>query len=268
MKRYPGYPHGIIVIENTAPPKDEHELTLRLMYACIIPFVSTETKLPPAGAIRLSRELALDFSCAEPPENDDYKFMLQSKTWYFDIPQRTIFVGPAQVRTIFCQPSADSNVVIVILTAPGSNEIGGRIAWRWGGGELSGLSMFDDLDNQALVQQVESLIKLILLYRTTIPDGSIKPLKQIWTGEGRRHITDNEYHKGSLFSVSDLTSPKDRFGRAESSREKYWTLGHRVQIRGHFRWQAFGEGFSRHRLRWIAAHWRGIDDEKPKIEKL
>lgn len=70
----------------------------------------------------------------------------------------------------------------------------------------------------------------------------------------------------TLFKIVRLDSPSDRFGRTDGDRHASgWTLGQRIQVRGHFRWQAYGPQHGQRRLQWIKAYEKGPIDGEQKL---
>jgi len=94
-----------------------------------------------------------------------------------------------------------------------------------------------------------------------------KELDRMRVTTARRYLRRGEY---SLFSVTELHPPPDRFGRAEGSREQGWSLQHRIAVRGHFRMVPHGPRNSLRRLHWIDLYYKGPDGglEKAVLQKL
>jgi hypothetical protein len=65
---------------------------------------------------------------------------------------------------------------------------------------------------------------------------------------------DRRHETGRTIRIPTLP-PNDAGEKAHAA----WQLQHRVQVRGHWRNQAYGPGRADRRLRWIEPHWRGPD---------
>jgi hypothetical protein len=122
------------------------------------------------------------------------------------------------------------------------------------------------------MQHVVDLIKLSILYQQTKESPTVfLPQVDIQQVEALRNPKKQKtrLRENSLFKVARLSSPKGRFGRTnqEAKPHEGYQLGHRVAVRGHFRMQAHGPGWSERRLRWIDAFEKGPKDGPIKPPK-
>ena len=227
--------------------------------------------LPPPSAIKLSGDLARDLSRAKAPRTEDWLPEAMRATWYFDVPHRALLVGPHQVRAIMLQPTpkqVPAVAGILILTQPGDNEIAGRFVWMLAGGtddQLYGCAD-TDIDYDAVREAASDFVKLVLLYHKQIekePPFWLPKVRSGFTGLSRKKQKARQ-KTHSMFSVRELRSPVDRFGRTGTG-QGGWRLEHRSKVREHFRWQPHGPKSALRRLQFIAEHYRGPEEGEKRV---
>jgi len=227
-------------------------------------------KLYTTRAIRPAVDLLETLRDTKAPDTDDWKTPLLSATWYFDIPDKALKVGgECQLRAVFTQPTRWGRIAVVcILTAPGSNKIAGRFAWIWGQDEAVYGLRISGVDPETVRDRLENLLRLLVLYAQVAEKAEFVPLPRTTHREliglkpKKRRARLN---KSSLFTIRELRSPRNRFGRPVSeASEPTWRLDRAVEVRGHFKWQPYGPKHSRRKLIWIDPYVRGPKDRTPK----
>ena len=227
-------------------------------------------KLYTLQALRPSADLLDTLRHAKAPATNDWKEPLLSATWYFDIPDKALRLGPSlQLRAMFTQPSLrDTVATVCILTAPGSNKIAGRFAWIWGQSTLVYGLRIPGVNPQTVRDHLEHLLRLLVLYAQVAEKAEFAPLPRITAQELsglKPKKRKARLKKASLFTVRELKPPKDRFGRQLSKSSKSgWRLDQAVEVRGHFRWQPHGPKHSKRKMIWIEPYVRGPKDHAPK----
>jgi hypothetical protein len=84
-----------------------------------------------------------------------------------------------------------------------------------------------------------------------------KPAKEPQKKARRASMLSLASHARTHDTGSTLRIPTLPGDDAGATAHTSWTLAHRVQVRGHFRNQAYGPGRADRRLKWIQPHWRG-----------
>jgi hypothetical protein len=233
--------------------------------------------------VQVDRDLITSFAHAKSPETMAWQPPLLEHTWYFDLPHRTVMLDDeTEIRAIFTQPTADSQAAaaVAVLCQPGSDQMSGRFAWMIQPDgtptEVRGDAM-GGIDGESVREQATDLVKLLLLYRQmaeNVEAGELPHVSADQMAKLKRKKARARQKTHTLFRVVRLRAPRDRFVRVgETSGEtdgetggQVWTLGHRVAVRGHFRWQPYGEQRRKQRLRWIEPHLRGPEDGDRKVD--
>lgn len=230
-----------------------------------------------AEGVRLTQDLVSAFAgerCSEEIAKS-IQPMLREKNWYFDLPQRSLMISEQQqIRAIFTQPSRAGQIVVgAVLTQPGRNEMTGRYFWQWKQSSENPIGAdIEAQDARLLRERVEDLLALILAYLEVAGENERRPLPRLDTEKLQTLSVKKQKaksKKSTLFSISDLRPPKDRFSKPVSADAgHHWSLSHQVEVRGHFRYQPHGPQRSLRKLIWIAPHQRGHGDKKPKLTIL
>lgn len=230
----------------------------------------------PVG-IQLSQKLVRAFQGAAPQSKKSLGYarsLMAGKTWYIDLPPKSVMLKQQQVRAIFAIPVFSSNqhslLIYVVLTPPGQEKTSGRYLFSWGHDDVHRGDSIQDVDVDYLYQSTMDLIALSVMYRSTMSAGNIEELPIKSRTKGKAHKR-NPLRKPSLFRIERLSPPAGNFGRVQAGIAKGggWQLGYRVPVRGHFRLQAHGEGNKLRSLRWIDEHVRGAEKpEKPPLAVL
>ena len=264
---------SIQAMSERAGELSDHDIARVMRYTAMFPFF---TGARPRAGIRLTPDLARDFSRAKPPAYDKLPALLRAKTWYLDVPHRTLMLHPdAQIRAIFSDPTEKGDIIIsVIITPPGKDEFSGEYVWTLGSNDnMVGMDCLD-LDHAYIRQSVEDFVSLTLCYADVIDAQHMSRIPSIPRKnlERMKIVTQRKYlerEQVSVFSMTEFRSPETRFGRSEESREHCWTLNHRIEVRGHFRMQPHGTAHSLRRLQWIDSYQKGQGNvPSPKIAKI
>lgn len=226
--------------------------------------------------LKLSPRLLQTFAHAKAPDTDDWRPLAHAHGWYLDLPHHGLRLGSHQVRAILTHPDSLGGVsAVAVLTKPGSDEITGRYAWMLiGHQELPTGSAVDEfsLSREELQAKANDFIALSLLYYQSLETVPLVP-RLGGSGKGKSKIERRlERRTRSIFAIHALPDPAGNLGRPvepTSAPGTGWALDHRVQVRGHFRWQPHGKGREQRRLIWIEAHVRGADlPDKPELIQL
>ncbi len=139
------------------------------------------------------------------------------------------------------------------------------------------LNSMDDTELTSLLSNMKTkiinIIQLVLLYHKVASARHVEPLPYL----DDKHVNALKNVKKfkakqkthSVFSVSTLTPPADRFGRREyASVDSTWHLSHKIKVRGHFRWQAHGKGRAERKLIWIDQFEKGAGENKPVMDLI
>lgn len=252
-------------------------------------------------AIQITPELGADFYGAKAPDAPEALEMIkQHGIVYIDFPSGTYsFGGRYELRAILVVDESKSLEddededetpervkrlqqtygdryfrALAVLRKPGQRMSDVGLSFTYGGEDethqTSDFLKELGVDLAAFKGQVEDLIRLSLLYykseegrRETLP--YIEPARLERLPRQKQRAKQKQF---SIFNIVRLHAPLGRFGReqTEHAPREGWTLGVRVPVRGHFRWQAYGPGHSLRRLQWIAAHERGPKDAPTKID--
>lgn len=254
-------------------PRTEVERTRAALLTAMAPLVIPEMGASPICA-RLDRELVEDFAGAAAPDTPEPRRVIeQAGVVYLDLPHRSLLVGDRlELRAVIIKSSPTQPVplVVAVLTEVGTNPIAGRYSWGWGRPMTVEGADIEGLDREVLRQQVEDLASLAILYWSSVPVAERAqvphiPEERLAALKPDKQAARQKTH--SIFQVVDLKPPADRFGRtAEERGQGGWKLGVRVRVRGHFRWQPWGEGRKLRRLQWVRAHERGPKDAEKRPE--
>lgn len=228
----------------------------------------------PIVARRLSRDLITDFSGAECPPVAELDAALSRCNWYVDLPDGAARVGETHcVRAIFAFTCADcARGRVAVVCRSGSPRPVAILHWEEGAPLQQTEGCWNEaVDVNRLRVAVDGLLELAVLYDVTASAADRVPVprvgaKALASRKARQHL-----QKASLFSVTELRAPANRFNRPPSTEgRRGWRMDHRVPVRGHFRLQACGVRFSERRLTWIAAHARGPKDGliRPRLTVL
>jgi hypothetical protein len=252
-------------------------------------------------AIQITPELGADFYGAKAPDAPEALEMIkQHGIVYIDFPSGTYAFGSQyELRAILVVDETHSLErdedeeetperiarlkaaygdryfrALAVLRKPGARMSDVGLTFTYGGDEethQTGNFLAElGIDRAVFKGQVEDLIRLSLLYykseegrRETLP--YIEPARLERLPRQKQRAKQKQF---SIFNIVRLHAPVGRFGRVQTEQapREGWTLGVRVPVRGHFRWQAYGPGHTLRRLQWIAAHERGPKDAPTKID--
>jgi hypothetical protein len=253
------------------------------MYGAMLPFLALHNPrtrdahefAPPYG-LRLARETVTMLAHARPPQTTLDRDALASRTWYIDLPHRSVMLGEEQqVRAIFAMPTpgqAGSVAIVVVLTEPGADRMTGRYAWMWDYPEATEGADVEMRDPRDVREAVSDLVRLVILYHLTASRQAHSELPRITPAQLAGPNRRQWQKKATLFRVIHLDAPPDRLGRPADPPHtgRTWRLDQHVPVAGHFRMQPYGPRAALRRLQWIDPHYRGPADgrEKPPIEVL
>ena len=225
-------------------------------------------------AVRVSRDLVHDLIGAKAPRNaPDIDAEIMAHHWMIDIPLGAMSMQKHHVRALFVTPRQDGLLAhhAVLKPMQGSETVT-LITWT---ADKNGTidyvhaaSNEEGFDANLAVEELTDFFSLAIAYRMTAPKDRATEVKRI---DPNALIKDRNWRqkakKFSMFRVTDLEPPPDRFGRngPRVSQAGGWKLGWSVTVRGHFRLQACGEKFSQRRLTWIDPHVKGPTDAPRKM---
>ena len=228
------------------------------------------TLAPTCRGIQMDARLTRALSNARTPERADYARHVCGVNWYIDIPHKTILMDSAtQVRALFVKGTGGAGGIfcLAVLTHPGKNEITGLVVWAMDTAEIAGHT---DVPLADVRERLADFVRLAILYAASVEgQAHSEPLPRLDNAAQARLSLKKQrakHNSASLFKISRLVAPAGNFGRGESAGA--WTLTSRIQVRGHFRWQACGKGRAQHKLIWIDDHIRGPEDARLKPELL
>lgn len=217
-------------------------------------------------AVRLNADLVALLSHAKAPNTNEWLSAISHATWYIDLPHKALMLNDRlQVRAIFTQPTRnDRHIFLCVLTEPNKNAIVDRLAWMLEKKTEAPLADTYATDTATVRENVENFVKLLVLYESIAEKTERVPLPRVTISDlaklkEKKAVAKQKTH--TLFSVVDLRSPPNRFGRTNApSLQQAWRLDRRITVRGHFRWQAYGEKMSKRKLIWIDSYERGPQD--------
>lgn len=124
-------------------------------------------------------------------------------------------------------------------------------------------------------QLIQNLIDNICLYTTSHPEWIQRKQIQLSTpqsrlGKKKQKLYEQQQRHNTLHLV-DIPQTTKTVNSVRTSdfteEEQTRTLTKRFLVRGHWRQQAYGEGFQKHKLIFIAPFWKGPEDGE-LIEKV
>ncbi|KAA0678186.1 hypothetical protein [Azospirillum brasilense] len=252
------------------------------------PFLQTEAERLAAGgtphlmttALQVSPDLVAALAGARAPDTEDHMPDLARATGYIDLPHRALLLSATtQVRAIFTQPVPESANIraLVILTSPGSNRVTSYLYWTIFGPDAGpiGSDNATDVPDDHLRDRLAEFVKLVVLYRLSVPQACQEPLPSITpqtlsVSRKRQQLQKTR----TIFKVVRLSPPADRFGRPNvvpgMAGHAGWRLDKRVEVDGHFRWQPHGTGRMDRKLIWNEPYMRGPRGAilAPTLEKV
>ncbi len=201
----------------------------------------------------------------------DWRSELRETPFYVDIVSK--HVGERTVSAIFCSPHANGDgftytvfvewvgqgVEVVLFQDDGSTHFDVLGAPK--GVPIDVLKeLYDPImkDIPDLVAKVRMHYKNVepelqsLLSQRSHMDGAFwdgKPSKKD-DKRARQFLRTNSY-----FRVLRVPTPRDSI--VAGQRRNSWSLDHIVDVNGHFRWQPYGPGLSKHKLIWIDTYQKG-----------
>ena len=234
----------------------------------------TDIKVEAATAIKPDKALIGSLINAAPPADPEGRFeqaLLAGGSWYIDFPARSLPLGDGNLRAVFMVPAMERGYrVCAIVTMPDSDKLKGRVMWSLGAPADCYGFMASGVDMAKAAEQVNDLIRLLILYRATAPQPGASLLPRMDPAKldvSPRRIHQNR-KKTTLFSVERMAAPADLFGRKPQDTDTAagWTLGWRSSVSGHFKLQAHGPASSLRKLIWVDGYSRGPEDGPRKVQ--
>lgn len=247
-------------------------------------------------SLQLTPELTQDFYGTKPPDDVDYDALLDKcGSVFIDIPpgiyrvvegwsaravilHRAAFgMGkPHMFIPVLREGKVDLDYQVECLF-PFGLEMESTVVQTWHEDDPNAVPR--EADPTYYAEQVKDLIedlaKLALLYyesseseKALLPHVTVEDVLRTSNPKKRQARWTN----ASFFKISQLKSPKGRFGRTDQEpmpREGY-NLQHRIPVRGHWRHQPHGPKRSLRRLQWIEGFQRGPKEAplKPALHVL
>lgn len=218
-------------------------------------------------AIKVTKELVADFIGAKAPKVDAAEYGLDDyQQIYIEMPYRAVEVFDGLYLRCICYQGGST--FCVLNTASQSKKdiwaikFNNRYEQYYYNVPESYLDEIDDV-LETVKENVFNLAKLICLYRKTNPETEQLPVITEKMLTGKKAKSKIKTH--TLFSVTKIHPPKYRY-RGEASGK--WTLSHAFHVRGHFRWQVWGQGRALRKLIWIDGFTKGKGEIRPTLEVL
>lgn len=241
-------------------PQDE--LAFFHLNGAILKFID---KKNPGIGIKLSKDLVDIFLQATPPRNiHTIKDFIKDKNVYIDLPKNYLTINGRTTSAIFLTPLENTEDLMLCVVYSKNNE-SWNVFWTFGD------SHYENQTNYVVehIQNIERLTTLSLLYYISLTDKiKIPALPQRLPSRTKLTAIQNKLQNNnkSIFTIRSLEPPPDNFGRGAIIKRNGWKLEHKVIVRGHFRWQAYGEGWKEHKLIWIGEFERGKHlPHKPRL---
>ncbi len=220
-------------------------------------------------SLATEKQLIADLSGAEMPKNIDAEYFNRHRefdNWFIQLPSRCFqFTDSMWLSGLFFIPLSG---ITAIICHNGSSEYLYGIEYE---GSIqvtpsSALSI-DSLE----MERARTLAQLLILHydskqqqshefteRKTYPKNSERSTKKL----GKRNL------KYSLFRTINIDYHGDYERSGITSGVTRRPLDHSFPVRAHFRWQAYGKKFSKHKLLWIDSHTRGSGDLDTRGSKI
>lgn len=230
-----------------------------------------------ALSIQPTVDLIHDFKDAKAPQTREWTKLFDSySAIYIDFPPQSLMLDNGyHIRAIMLTQDDDRTTAIVCIPSRDINDLGSEIELVFDLYNTSNLIVRSDVpvslgvESPAFIHNIRNLIILTLLYyqvqsnHQTLPRIKDSDYASIRAPHKRR----NKLRHMTLFSITRLHSPTDRFGRKSSGSTTY-KLTHSVEVKGHFRFQPYGPSGSQRKLIWISSYSKGPDVIKPRLVKL
>jgi hypothetical protein len=143
------------------------------------------------------------------------------------------------------------------------------IAWNILLFDKDGEAVIDklEIDSDIGVDLLKCVINCLLYinivdYRKSFVKG--KDLSKIQNQTKLRKLKQGKETYNSYYSMTYIKPP---VVNKDGSSDNKWIIGSRFMVRGHWRNQAFGKGFSEHKVIWIEPYIKGEGDEKSQQYK-
>jgi hypothetical protein len=146
---------------------------------------------------------------------------------------------------------------------------GFAIVLNWRQGRFAWIQRDEEIGNEILLTEEQEIrlmanVGFVLQAR---PEGleirEHRPSPKAMRKQGRRYYPQVEYILQTPRKLHTEPTGVERGPRAEG-----WTLSVRTLVRGHFRQQAHGPGYSLHKTLWIRPHRRGPEDGPVSIHPM
>lgn len=242
------------------------------MISLLVPFVvpSRPDRVIRSVSLSTEKQLIADLACAGLPSNVDVDYFNRHREfdiWFIQLPDRCFqYTDSMWLSGLFYIPLSG---ITAIVCKNSSSEYLYAIE-REGSIQVVPSSAFS-IETLAM-DRAKTLAQLLILHydskrqqnhdfteRKTYPKNSeVSPKKR-----GKRNL------KYSLFRTINIDYQGDYERSGIPSGVTRKPLEHSFPVRGHFRWQAYGKKFSKHKLLWIDSHVRGsgvLDTRGSKIK--
>lgn len=241
------------------------------MIALLAPFVvpSRPDRIIRSVSLATEQPLIADLSGTGLPSNINADYFNQHRefdSWFIQLPDCCFqYTDSIWLSGLFYIPP--SGITAIICQRDSSEYLYGI---EWGGRIQTVPSSALNIDSQAM-ERARTLAQLVILHydskrqqkhefveRKTYPRNSEASPKK----RGKRNL------KYSLFRTINIDYQGDYQRSGIPSGVTRRPLEHAFTVRGHFRWQAYGKKFSKHKLLWIDSHTRGSGDLDTRATKI
>ncbi len=241
---------------------DESMMTIFSTVTLISPFVVGDSDAYSRSIVLEANEaLVNDLSGRDLPSNVDGGYFQRHQDysyWFVQFPGQTFECEQGiWLEGVFYVPEEGNDVVAVICRTTAGEYIY-LMTFR---GMIQ--STYIPVNRGAFLAKAKTLAQLAILHfdskrqqghefveRAKYPKEEDSPGRKNKKKQGRRNL------KYSLFRSIDLDYRGDYRGASSGERVRK-PFEHRFQVRGHFRWQAYGKQYSKHKLIWIDAFEKG-----------
>lgn len=209
-------------------------------------------------------DLINDLIFTAPPNIDD-QLIFKKRLFYMDFPDGCLKVNNIDIKSLFVD---DKHIVAV-----GNYKSSGCMFTIK---DLKAMHIYSNMPDEIVFDSIEAihnLAKLLVLYfdsdqKKYYVNNAIDRNKFSLLNIKKKRA---KIKKFSLFKFIYMERPSDdKSWRKNTDSLKTWNLTHKFQVKGHWRWQPYGEKMAKRKLIWIEEYVKGTGnfDQKVRMEIL
>ncbi|MHB1948853.1 MAG: hypothetical protein ACYCQI_12175 [Gammaproteobacteria bacterium] len=215
-------------------------------------------------SIKPHSNLINDLIFTMPPDIDD-QLIFKKRLFYMDFPDGCLKINNIDIKSLFVD---DKHIVAV-----GNYKSSGcMFAIK----DSVTMRIYSNMPEEIVFDSIEAIHNLARLLVLYFDSDQKKYCVNNAIDRSKFSLLDSKkkrakIKKFSLFKFIYMERPSDdKSWRKNTDSLKTWNLTHKLQVKGHWRWQPYGEKMAKRKLIWIEEYVKGVGnfDQKIRMEVL